>query len=106
MRPWWPSCHLTSARSTSAALPAETSVSTSSVAGFTDLKLSPVKIAFLTVLVAQTLAWLLMHPTGIVPVAGTNRLDRIARLSDAFKVRLDRPDWFELWTLACGHEVP
>ncbi len=55
---------------------------------------------------AVALAWLLMHPAGIVPVAGTNRLERIARLSDAFRVRLDRQDWFELWTLACGHEVP
>lgn len=55
---------------------------------------------------AVALAWLLMHPAGILPVAGTNRLDRIARLSDAFRVTLDRQDWFELWTLACGHEVP
>ncbi|MDP4302632.1 aldo/keto reductase [Leptothrix discophora] len=55
---------------------------------------------------AVALAWLLMHPAGILPVAGTNRLDRIARLSDACRVTLDRQSWFELWTLACGHEVP
>lgn len=55
---------------------------------------------------AVALAWLLAHPAGIVPVAGTNRLDRIARLTDAFRVTLDRETWFELWTLAEGREVP
>jgi predicted oxidoreductase len=55
---------------------------------------------------AVALAWLLAHPAGILPVAGTNRLDRIARLTDAFAVTLDRETWFELWTLAEGRELP
>jgi predicted oxidoreductase len=54
---------------------------------------------------AVALAWLLAHPVGILPVAGTNRLERITRLNDAFKVGLDRQTWFELWTLAEGREV-
>lgn len=55
---------------------------------------------------AVALAWLLAHPAGILPVVGTNRIDRIGRLNDAFKVRIDRETWFELWTLAEGREVP
>jgi predicted oxidoreductase len=55
---------------------------------------------------AVALAWLMAHPAGILPVVGTNRLERIVRLNDAFKVQLDRQDWFELWTLAEGREVP
>ena len=55
---------------------------------------------------AVALAFLLAHPAGIVPVAGTNSLDRIARLSDAMKVQLDREDWFRLYTAALGQEVP
>jgi predicted oxidoreductase len=47
-----------------------------------------------------------MHPTGILPVVGTNRLDRIGRLNDALKVTLDRETWFELYSLAEGREVP
>ena len=55
---------------------------------------------------AVAVAWLLRHPANIVPVMGTNTLDRIARLGDAAKVELDRETWFELYTLALGHEVP
>lgn len=55
---------------------------------------------------AVALAWLLAHPAGIVPVVGTNHLERMARLGDAFKVQLDLETWYELWTLAAGKEVP
>lgn len=55
---------------------------------------------------AVAVAWLLAHPATILPVLGTNRLDRIAAISDALRVRLDRQDWYELWTLAAGREVP
>jgi len=52
------------------------------------------------------IAWLLAHPARIVPVMGTNRLDRIARFSEALGVEMGRERWFELYTLALGHEVP
>lgn len=54
---------------------------------------------------AVAVAWLLRHPVGIIPVMGTNRLERISALSDAFKVHMDRETWFELYTAALGHEV-
>ncbi|RCS22879.1 oxidoreductase [Phyllobacterium salinisoli] len=55
---------------------------------------------------AVAIAWLLRHPARILPVLGTNNLDRIARIGDALKVELDRQTWFELYTLAIGKEVP
>jgi predicted oxidoreductase len=55
---------------------------------------------------AAAIAWLLHHPARILPVMGTNSLDRIATLSKAFDVPMDRQTWFELYTLAMGHEVP
>ena len=55
---------------------------------------------------AVAIAWLLAHPAGIVPVVGTNNLDRMARLGDALKVRMDLETWYALWTLAAGQEVP
>jgi len=50
-------------------------------------------------------AWLLAHPANILPVMGTNNLDRINRFGDAIKVPMDRQTWFELYTIALGREV-
>ena len=54
---------------------------------------------------AVAVAFLLAHPAGILPVLGTNNLSRIATISDALKVRLERQDWFELYEAALGREV-
>ena len=54
---------------------------------------------------AVAVAFLLAHPAGILPVLGTNNLSRIATISDALKVRLDRQEWFELYEAALGREV-
>jgi predicted oxidoreductase len=54
---------------------------------------------------AVAVAWLLAHPAQILPVMGTNRLDRIAALSEAMRVPMDRPTWFRLYTAALGREV-
>lgn len=55
---------------------------------------------------AVAVAWLLAHPSKILPVMGTNNLSRISRLSDACDVKLDRQEWYEIYTAALGHEVP
>jgi predicted oxidoreductase len=55
---------------------------------------------------AVAIAWLLRHPAKILPVLGTNNLQRIAAISQANQVTMDRQMWFELYTLAKGHEVP
>ncbi len=54
---------------------------------------------------AVAVAWLLRHPAQIMPVMGTNNINRIKGLSDAVKVNLDRMDWFDIYTAALGHEV-
>jgi predicted oxidoreductase len=54
---------------------------------------------------AVAVAWLLAHPARIMPVMGTNSLARIAKISDAMKVKMDRETWFELYTIAIGREV-
>ncbi|MCJ8518744.1 putative oxidoreductase [Pseudorhizobium tarimense] len=55
---------------------------------------------------AVAVAWLLRHPANILPVLGTNNLQRISQLAEATKVTLDRQTWFELYTLAMAREVP
>lgn len=54
---------------------------------------------------AIAVAFLLAHPAGILPVMGTNNLERIKKISDACAVSLDRPTWFALYEAALGHEV-
>ncbi|POF28038.1 aldo/keto reductase [Roseibium marinum] len=51
-------------------------------------------------------AFLLAHPARILPVLGTNNPERIARISDALKVKLDRETWYRLYEAALGQEVP
>ncbi|WP_171209152.1 MULTISPECIES: aldo/keto reductase family oxidoreductase [unclassified Ruegeria] len=55
---------------------------------------------------AVAVAFLLAHPASILPVLGTNNLDRINRATDALKVKLDRESWYRLYEAALGHEVP
>ena len=54
---------------------------------------------------AIAIAWLLAHPAKIVPVLGTNKLDRIAQSAIAPSIEMDRQTWFEIYTAALGHEV-
>ena len=54
---------------------------------------------------AVAIAWLLAHPATILPVLGTNKLSRIAGISEALRVQLNRQEWFEIYQMANGHEV-
>jgi predicted oxidoreductase len=54
---------------------------------------------------AVAISFLLTHPANIIPIMGTNNIDRISKISDAFKVKMDRITWFELYTAALGREV-
>ncbi|WP_299586808.1 aldo/keto reductase [uncultured Tateyamaria sp.] len=54
---------------------------------------------------AVATAFLLAHPAHIIPVMGTNNIDRIKNIGAAANVALDRPTWFRLYEAALGHEV-
>ena len=54
---------------------------------------------------AVAIAWLLAHPSRILPVLGTNSLDRIKGMSAALDVKMDRQTWYEIYTAALGREV-
>lgn len=55
---------------------------------------------------AVAIAWLLRHPANIVPIMGSNRLDRIRRFDDASKVDLSAEEWFGLLEQASGQPAP
>ncbi|MBE9575840.1 aldo/keto reductase [Flavobacterium proteolyticum] len=52
------------------------------------------------------LAWIMQHPAGISPVAGTVNSGRIQQLIKAKSLVLDKQDWFAIWTESMGHKVP
>ena len=55
---------------------------------------------------AVAMSWLMHHPVGVLPVMGSNQLERIAQFGAAARVPMDRQTWYELYELANGHEVP
>lgn len=52
------------------------------------------------------LAWLLKHPSGIIPVIGTSNKERIQHAMASLDINLERIDWFKLMIAAQGHKVP
>jgi aryl-alcohol dehydrogenase-like predicted oxidoreductase len=55
---------------------------------------------------AVLLAWLAHHPSGPVPIIGTQRPDRITRAVDALRVRLSRDEWYEILVAGRGEPMP
>ena len=51
------------------------------------------------------IAWLLAHPANIIPIMGTNNLERIASIGRAAGLKVDRETWFEIYEAALGREV-
>ena len=45
---------------------------------------------------AVALAWIMVHPSGVIPILGTQRLDRIKDATDALRVELTRTQWNEI----------
>lgn len=52
------------------------------------------------------LAWIMQHPAGIIPVAGTVNSGRIQQLMKAKSLVLDKQDWFAIWAESMGNRVP
>lgn len=52
------------------------------------------------------LAWILKHPSKIIPVAGTVNIARIQLLMKATELELEMEDWFAIWTESMGNKVP
>ena len=54
---------------------------------------------------AVAIAWLLAHPSRILPVLGTNSLERIKGMSAVLDVKMDRQTWYEIYTASLGRDV-
>src|SRR5690606_16041013 len=51
------------------------------------------------------LAWILKHPAGIRPIAGTVNVARLQQLKKATQLELDLQDWFAIWTESTGSSL-
>ena len=51
-------------------------------------------------------AWIMAHPSGPLPVIGTNKLERIQSAAKADDIVLEREDWYALWEAAQGRKIP
>ena len=52
------------------------------------------------------LAWILKHPSGVIPVVGTTSKARLQNAVKALDIELDLEDWFTLLVECQGHKVP
>lgn len=52
------------------------------------------------------IAWLLKHPSGILPVVGTTKLERLLQAKNASVIELSNDDWFRLYSASLGEEIP
>jgi len=51
------------------------------------------------------LAWLMKHPSNIIPVIGSSNIDRIKLAKEAASMTLTHQEWYQLWEAAIGEEV-
>jgi predicted oxidoreductase len=56
--------------------------------------------------VAIAIAWLLKHPSNIIPIIGSTNPDRIREAATATQVELSREEWYRLLTVARDEPLP
>jgi len=59
--------------------------------------------------VSRTVAaysWLMAHPAGIVPIVGSQQVERIAEAARALTVRWTREEWYAVLIAARGEKLP
>ncbi|MDA9367735.1 aldo/keto reductase [Schleiferiaceae bacterium] len=55
---------------------------------------------------AIALAWLLQHPSGILPVVGTTKAENLEAAHLALNIKLDRQQWYTIYQAATGITLP
>lgn len=54
----------------------------------------------------MALAWLLKHPSGIIPIVGSSKPEHIREAAKADNVDVNREDWYRLYVAARGEKLP
>jgi predicted oxidoreductase len=51
-------------------------------------------------------AWLLSHPSGIIPIVGTSRIERIRNAVDSLTLKMNLEQWYSIYNASTGKELP
>lgn len=55
---------------------------------------------------AATYAWLMAHPARVIPIVGSQRIERIREARDAFRVEWTRAEWYAVLQASMGKKLP
>jgi predicted oxidoreductase len=55
---------------------------------------------------AAAISWIMAHPARPIPIVGTQTLERIAEIPQAFKPRWTRADWYAVLVASMGENLP
>lgn len=55
---------------------------------------------------AAAYSWIMAHPARAIPIVGTQSVDRIAEIPDAFKCRWTRQSWYDVLVASRGEKLP
>lgn len=66
---------------------------------------SELAVKYLTGINQILIAFLLAHPSGIIPVLGTTKIERLLQAKEAVNIMLRKEDWFKLYTASTGEDV-
>jgi predicted oxidoreductase len=51
-------------------------------------------------------AWLLKHPSQIMPIVGSGKIERIQTAFDGLALELSMEQWYEIYNASTGVELP
>lgn len=55
---------------------------------------------------AAAYAWIMAHPAGVIPIVGSQQVERIAEAADALKVRWTRQAWYSVMVASRQEPLP
>jgi predicted oxidoreductase len=55
---------------------------------------------------AATYAWIMAHPARVIPIVGTQNVQRIGEIADVYKVKFTRQTWYDVLVAARGEKLP
>jgi predicted oxidoreductase len=69
-------------------------------------KLSELHRKYNSSIEALCFAFILAHPSQMIPIIGSNDMDRILSILKSIEIKLERQDWFDILTISENKEVP
>ena len=55
---------------------------------------------------AATYSWIMAHPARAIPIVGTQKVERVAELADAYKIVWTRKAWYDVLVASRGTRLP